>query len=192
MNTENSKKNEPHKFFLKFSQRLDLRSSDKHVVLQNLSIYYTWKNIRKHHKNNKLKIIAPTWNDVSVSDIQDYIEYIIKKHKKLTTIHPILVYISITNNRLVFKIKDGYKLELQTPETMKLFGSKKKSIDKTKNAENVPSLEVVEIVLVQCNLVDNQYQRKSEVLCTFSPNKSCVYLSNVEPSNLVFLKTYSR
>ena len=91
----------------------------------------------------------------------------------------------------MFKIKDGYKLELQTPETMKLFGSTKKLIDKTKNGENVPSFEVVEVVLVQCNLVDNQYQQKSEVLYTFTPNKSYAYFLNVEQSNLVFLKTYS-
>ena len=79
MNTENSKTKEPHKCVLNLSQRLDLRSSNKHLVLQNLSIYYTWKNIRKQYKNNKLKIIAPTWTDefelpngfYSVSDIQD-------------------------------------------------------------------------------------------------------------------------
>ena len=181
------------------SQILDWRSSNKHVALQNLPLYYTWNNIRKQYKNNKLKIIAPTWNDefelpdgsYSVSDIQDYIEFIIKKHETLTTIPPIHVYINRINNRLVFKIKDGYKLELQTPETMKLFGSTKKLIDKTKNGEKVPSLEVVEVVLVQCNLVDNQYQQKSEVLYTFTPNKSYAYLLNVEPSNLVFLKTYN-
>ena len=63
MNTENSKTNEPHKFVLNLSQRLDLGSSDKRVVLQNISIYYTWKNIRKQYKINKLKIITPTWND---------------------------------------------------------------------------------------------------------------------------------
>ena len=74
---------------------------------------------------------------------------------------------------------------------MKLFGSTKKLIDKTRNGENVPSLEVVKVVLVQCNLVDNQYQEKSEVLYTFTPNESYAYLSNVEPSNLVFLKTYN-
>ena len=63
------------------------------------------------------------------------------------------------NNRLVFQIKDGYKLELPTPETMKLFGSTKKLItNKKKNGENVPSLEVVEVVLYQCNLLDNKYQ----------------------------------
>ena len=68
----------------------------------------------------------------------------------------------------MFKIKYEYKLEIQTPETMKLFGSTKKLIDKTKNLGNVPSLEVVEVVLVQCNLVDDQSQQKSEVLYTFN------------------------
>ena len=72
--------------------------------------------------------------------------------------------IELTINRSVFKIKDGYKLELQTPETVKLFDSTKKLTDKTKNGENVPSFEVIEVVLVQSNLVDNQYQQKSEIL----------------------------
>ena len=63
MNTEDSKTNEPNKFVRNLSQRLDLRSSNKHVALQNVSISYTWNNIRKQYKNNKLKIIAPTWND---------------------------------------------------------------------------------------------------------------------------------
>ena len=94
-------------------------------------------------KNSKLKIIASTWNDefqlpdgsYSVSDIQDYIELIIKKHETLTIAPPIHVYINRINNRLVFKIKDGFKLKLQTRETMKLIGSTKKLIDKTKNGE---------------------------------------------------------
>ena len=73
---------------------------------------------------------------------------------------------------------------------MKLFDSTIKLIEKTKNGEKVPSLEVVEVVLVQCNLVDNQYQQKSEVLYTFTPNKCYAYLLNVEPSNLVILETY--
>ena len=85
----------------------------------------------------------------SFSDIQDYFEYAIKKHKILTAILPIHVYINRINKRLVFKIKDGYKLELQTTETMKLFGSTIKLVGKAKNREN---------------LVDNQYQQKSEVL----------------------------
>ena len=66
-----------------------------------------------------------------------------------------------------------------------------KLIGKTKNGEKVPSLEVAEVVLVQYNLVDNQYQQKSEVSWTFMPNKSYAYLLNVEPSNWVFWKTYN-
>ena len=140
MNTENSKTNEPHKFDLNLPQRLNLRSLNKLVALQNLYIYYTWKSMIKQYKNNKLKIISPTWNDefelpggsYSVSDIPDYIEYIIKKYETLTAIPPIHVYINTINNRLVFKIKDGYKLELQMPGKMKLLDSTKKLITKTK------------------------------------------------------------
>ena len=180
INTENSKLNEPHKFVQK---DLDLRSLDKHVALQNLSIYYTWKNIRKQSKNNKLKIIAPTWNDkcelpdgsYSVVDIQNYIKYTIKKQETVI-IPPIHVYTNIINNRSMLKIKDGYKLELEMPETMKLLGRTKILTDKTKNWEKVLCLEVVEVVLVHCNLVQNQYQQKSEVLYTFTPNKSYAYL----------------
>ena len=80
----------------------------------------------------------------------------------------------------MFKMKYGYRLELQTSETIKLFSSTKILKDKA---------EVVEVVLVKCNLLDNQYQQKSEVLYTFMPNKSCAYFLNVEPSNLVFLIT---
>ena len=181
MNMENSKTNEPHKFVLNLSQRLDLRSSNKHVALQNLSIYYTWKNLRKLYKNNKLKIIAPTGND----------EFELPDGFYSVSIPPVHIYINRIYTTLVFKIKDGYKLELQTPETMKLFGSTEKLIDKTENGEKVQSLEVVEVVLVQCNLVDSQYQEKTEVLYTFTPNKSYAYLLSVEPSNLVFLETYN-
>ena len=91
----------------------------------------------------------------------------------------------------MFKIKDGYRLQIQTPETMKSFSSTKILIEKTKNEENGPSFEVVEIVLVQCNLADNQYQQKSEVLYFFTPNKYYTYLLNVEPSNLMFLRNYN-
>ena len=90
----------------------------------------------------------------------------------------------------MFKIKDGYKLELRMPETMKLFGNTKKLIKKT-NGENIPSLEFAEVVLVQCNLVDYHYQQKSVVSYTFTPDKSYGYLLNVEPSNVMFLKTYN-
>ena len=105
----------------------------EYVILQKLFIYYTWKNIRKQYKKNKLKIITSTQNDefelpdgsYSVSDIQDCIERIIRKYETLTAIS-LIIYINTINNSLVFQIKNGYKLELQTPETMKLFGSTKK------------------------------------------------------------------
>ena len=155
-----------------------------------MSIRYTWKNIRQQYKNNKLKLIAQTWNDKfefpdgfnSVPDIQDYIKYIISSTNRSTHI-----YINRINNRLVFKIKDGW-IKYKPTETMKLFGSAKKLIDKTKNGENVPILEVVEVVLVQCDLIDNQYKETPEVLYTFTPNKSYVSLLNVEPRHLVLLE----
>ena len=89
MNTENSNTSGTHKFFLNLSKRLDLRSSSKQPAPQNLSIYYTWKNIRQQYKSNELRIIAPTGNDefelqdgfYSVSNIQEYIDYIIKSMK---------------------------------------------------------------------------------------------------------------
>ena len=85
---------------------------------------------------------------------------------------------------VVLEIKDRYKLELQSPETMTLFGSTKKLADKTKNG-------VAEVISIRYNLVDNQYQQQSDVLYTFTPNKSYAKLLNLEPSNLVFLKTYN-
>ena len=90
----------------------------------------------------------------------------------------------------MFKIKDVHYLELQMPKTMTFSGSTKKLTDKTKNGKKVPSLKVVEVFLVQYNLVDNQYQQKSEVIDNFTPNKSYAYLLNVKASNLLFLKTF--
>ena len=112
-----------------------------------------------------------------------------KNLEALSITPPIHIYIDKINNSLVFKIKDGYKLELLTPETMKWLGSTEKRIDKTKNGENVPSLEVAEVVLAQCNFVDNQDQHESEVLYTFTPNKSYAYLLIVKPRNS-FLKAF--
>ena len=91
----------------------------------------------------------------NISKIQDYIEYIIKKHETIGENAPILIYANTINNRIVFKIKTGYKLELLSEETMKLLESTKGIIDSDKNSENVPRLENVEVVLVHCNLVNN-------------------------------------
>ena len=119
------------------------------MALTNLSIYYTWENIKSEYNNNKFKISAPSWNDTfdlpngsySISDIQDYFEFIIKKHETLTENPPIQIYPNKIKNRIVFKIKTGYKLELLTPETIRLLESTKKDINADKNSENVPKLE---------------------------------------------------
>ena len=82
------------------------------------------------------------------------------------------MYINRTENRITFKIKNGYYLELLTPEIMKLLGSTESKITKDKNGENVPHLEIVELVLVHCNLVNNDYQQDLRILYTFVPNKT--------------------
>ena len=154
MNTENSTTNESNKFIYQFTDKLNLKiPNNKNIALINLSIYYTWKNIKSEYYNNKFKISAPTWNifdlpdsSYSISDIQDYFEFIIKKHEALTEIPPIQSYPNKIKNRIIFKVKTGYKLELLSQETMKLLGSTKKDVGKDKNGEDVPKLESVEVV----------------------------------------------
>ena len=154
MNSKNSKTNEPNRFEYDLIDTLDLKNRNKNVALANLSIYYTWKNVKSIYKNNKFKISVTTWNETfdlpdgsnNISEIQDYIEYIIKKHETIGENAPILIYSNTINNRIVFKIKSGYKLELLSKETMKLLGSTKDTTDVDKNSENVPRLENVEVV----------------------------------------------
>ena len=147
----------------------------------------------------KRKIFAPTWSEefelpdgsFSVSDIQDYFEYILKKHSESVDNPSIRMYINRIENRITLKIKNGYCLELLTPETMKLLGSTESKITKDKNGENVPHLEVVELVLVHCNLVNNDYQKYSRILFTFVPSKTFGSLLEISPTNHVFLKTFN-
>ena len=95
MNRENSKASEPRRFKLDLTDKLNLKNPKKNIALANLGICYTWKNIKSAYNNNKFKIYAPTWNDTfdlpnnfySIADIQDYSEFIIKKHETLTEIH---------------------------------------------------------------------------------------------------------
>ena len=149
------------------------------MALANLSIYYTWKNIKSEYNNSKFRISAPTWNNTfdlpdgsySITNIQDYFEFIIQKHKTLTENPPIQIYPNKVKNRIVFRIKTGYKLEMLTPETMTLLGSTKKDADEDKDGEKVPKLESAEVILVHCNLMKNDYQHTSKVLFTFVPNK---------------------
>ena len=134
MNTENSKSNESYRFRLSLVDKLDFKNSNKNIALSNLRIYCTWKNIKSACNNNKFKVSAPTWNDTFdlpdvsffIGDIQDYLEFIIKKHETLTENPPVEIYPNKIKNRIVFKIKTGCRLELLSPETMKLLGSKKR------------------------------------------------------------------
>ena len=102
---------------------------------------------------------------------------------------PIEIYPNKIKNRIVFKIKTGYKLELLTPETMKLLGSTKKDVDSNKNGEIVPKLESVEVVLIHCNLVKNDYQYSSKVLFSFVPNKRFGQLINILTNTLTMMNT---
>ena len=179
---------------LNLTDKLDLRRDKKTV-----SIYYTWKNIKSSYNNNKFKISAPTWREefelpdgsYSISDIQDYFEYILKKHSDSVDNPSIRIYVNKIENRITFKIKSGYYLELLTPETMKLLGPTESKITKDKNGENVAHLEVVELVLVHCNLVNNDYQQDSRILYTSVPNKTFGSLLEISPTNHVFLKTFN-
>ena len=189
INTLNSKTNESDKFMYQFTDRFSVKNPNRNMALANLTIYYTCKNIKCEYNNNKFKIHVPTWNDefnfpdrsYSVSDIQDYFEYIIKKHEAIADNPPVQIYVNKIKNRIVFKIKTGYKLELLSKETMQLLGSSKKDVDQNKDGEIVPKLETVEVVLVHCNLVNNNYQQASKVLFTFVPNKKFGQLITITP-----------
>ena len=123
MNTENSKTAESNRFRYNFTNKLNLKNSNTNISLANISIYYTWKNIKSDYKNNEFKIHAPTWNETFdlpdgsylINYIQDHFEYIIKKHKTITDENSsIKICVNRIKNRIVFRIKTGYKLELLT------------------------------------------------------------------------------
>ena len=122
------------------------------------------ENIKNLYDNNKFKISAPIWNykfelpdwSYSVSGIPDYFEYILEKHNEKIDNPSTRIYVNKTENRVAFKIKTGYYLKLLTPETMKLLGD---------------TLEIIEVVLVHCNMVNICYQQDSRGLYTFVPNK---------------------
>ena len=102
MNSENNKTSDPHRLLLNLTDKISLKRSDKYVALSNLNTYYTWKNTKKLYKNNKFKISPPTWKEefdlpggsYSVSDIQDYFEYIIKNLETVTNDPSITIYVN--------------------------------------------------------------------------------------------------
>ena len=150
---------------------------------------------------NKLdfKISAPTWNDkfelpdrsYSISDILNCFEYILKNHNESIDNSSIRIYVNKIENRITFKIKKEYYVELLTPEKMKLTGNTENKITKDKDGENVPYLEITVVILVHCNIVNNDYQQDSGALYTFVTNEPFGQLLEVSPSNLIFLKTFN-
>ena len=161
MNSENSKTSEPHTLKLKLTDKLDLRLDKKVIALSNISMFYAWNNSKSSYNNNKFKISAKIINEeftlpdgsYYVSNIQDYFQYILKKHGENIDKPSIQIYVNKIKNRITFKIKKGYSRELLTKKTMKLLGSAKNKKTKDKNGENVPHLEIAEVVLVHCNIV---------------------------------------
>ena len=194
MNSENRKTFKLHVLILNVTD-----GGEKAIALSNISISYTWKNIKSSYKNNKLKISAPTWNDefrlqdgsYSVSDIQEYFEYILEKHGENIDNPSIRIYVNKIENRITFKIKTEYYLELLTPKTIKLNKNTKKKIIKDKNTEHVPHLEITEESLVHYNIVNNDYQQDSRVLYTYALNKPFDSLLEISPKNHLFLKTFN-
>ena len=184
MNSENSKMSKRHVLMLKRTNKSDLRIGEMVFPLSNFNIYYTWKNIKSSYNNNKFKTSAPIWNvkfelsdgSHSVSDIQGYFQYILKKHGEDIDKPSVQIYVNKIENSVTFKIKKGYSLELLPPDTMKLLGSTKNKIIKDKNGENVPH---------------NDYQQDSRVLYTFVPNKPFGSLLEISPTNHIFLKTFN-
>ena len=191
MNSENSKTSETQVLILKLTDKLDLRRSEKSISLSNQSIYYTQKSIKISYNNNRFKKSAPTRDDkfelpdwsYSVSNIQDYFEYIFKKHGGIVDNPSVSIYVNEIENRITFNIENGYSLELFPPETMKLLGSTENKITKDKNGKHAPHLEIAEVVLVHCNIVNNDYQQDSRVLYAFVPQKTFGSLLEISPTN---------
>ena len=179
MNSKNSKTSEKHLLRLLLTDKLNLKNYNKNIALVNLSIFYTFKNIKNSYDNNKFKIYAPTWDQTfnlpdgsySIEDIQDYFEFIIKKHESLPDNLPIKISPNRLINRIVFKIKSGYKLEALSENNKKLLGLASNIVDTDKNSESACNLQTVQTVSVHCNLVENQYQLSSKVLFVLVPDK---------------------
>ena len=158
INTENSRTNESTKFSILLLTNLILKTVVKITCWLILTI-------KSAYSNSKFKISAPMWNhefslpdgSYSVSNIHDYSEYIKKKHKTIAYNPPIKTFIRKIKRYVVFKIKTSYNLVLLSEETMRLLGSTEKVVAKEKNSENVPKLEIVDVILMHCSVLNNNY-----------------------------------
>ena len=125
----------------------------------------------------------------SISDIQDYFEYIINKHDTLTKNLSVLIYVNRIKSRIVFRTKTDCKIELLSSETMKLLESTTEDVDQDKDGEDVPKLQSFEVILVYCNLLNNNYQQASKLLFTFVSNKQFGQLIDIAHHSLTLLNT---
>ena len=198
VNLQNSKTSGPHVLILKFTDKTDLRRGEKSVAFSSLGIYYIQKNIINSYSNSKFKISVPRWNnefelpdESSVSDIQDYWQSILKKNNESIDNSPIRIYMKKIENIITFQIKIGHYLEILIPETKKLLGSTKNKIAKAKIDKNVPHLELTKVILVCCNIVNNNYQQDSRVSYTFVSNKPFGQLLEISPTDFIFLKIFN-
>ena len=168
--------------------------------MSDLSIHYTWHNIKEQCNNNKFRLSGTIWSkDVTlphgsyeIYQIQNYfLDEVIKKHEsnvKSNEQSPILIYANRILNRVSFGIKKGHKLELLINETMRLLGDGP-IIDTTKNGENVAKLEIVRNVLVFCNLVENVFLQDSKLLFPFVPKSRFGSLLSITPQVLKYCDT---
>ena len=143
MNSQNSQTYKPHVLILKITDKLDLRRGENRISLSNLSIYYTWKNIKISYNKNKFKLSAPTWID-KFNYLMDHIlyqifkiilKYILKKHGQKIDNPSIKIYANKIENRITFRIKNGCILGFLKPETIKLLGSTENKITKDKRVK---------------------------------------------------------
>ena len=161
MNSKKSGISDLHRLLPKLSDKTNLKVSDKYVALPNLSIYYTWKKIKNSYKNKNLKY-QPRHRRKSLNYLMDHILYqifkiilnISSKNGKETNNSTIRIYVNKIESHLK---KRRHHLELLMLETMKLIGSIKNKITKDENGENIPHIEVTEVVLVHWNIVNNDY-----------------------------------
>ena len=147
-------------------------------------------NLKYLHQHGMINLNCPM-DRILYQIFKIILNTFLKKHGEKTDKPSIQIYLNKTENSITFKIKNGYSLQLLTLETMKLLGSTRNKITKDKNGENVPHLEIAEVVLVHCNVVNNDYQQDSRVLYIFVQNKPFGSLLEISPTNHIFLKTFN-
>ena len=198
MNSKNSKTSKPYVLILNFTDKIDLRKSKKGTALSNRTVTIHRKRYKISYNNSKFEISAATWNDefelqdrsYSISDIQDYFKYIFLQKHEIINNPSLTIYVTKSEKKITFKVKTGYYLQLLTPETMILLWSTENKIAKHKSGKYVPQLEITQVILVHCSIVNNDYQKDSWVSHTFFPNEPIGSLLDTAPTNFIFLKTF--